>query len=145
MAEGGKPVIVGYVERVALRRWGVGSIAAKVDTGAESCALHVERLDHVGTTRVRFEVLFGRGAKARRVSAVARVVRRGLVRVSNGETRERIFVRTALTLAGRTQTVEVGLVDREQMIYRMLIGRSALDGYLVDPTRKYLTKHPVTR
>jgi hypothetical protein len=40
--------------------------------------------------------------------------------------------------------VELSLVDREKMIYRMLLGRTALaHGLLVDPGRRYVLTHEV--
>lgn len=134
--------VVGYLEYVALPRWGLPCITAKVDTGADTSALHVERLELVGSTWVTFQAV-DEGAELLRRSIKARIVRRGLVRSSNGGEEERIFVSTPVRLAGRTRTVEVGLVDRSRMQFRMLLGRSALEGvYLVDPARSYLGGPP---
>jgi hypothetical protein len=37
------------------------------------------------------------------------------------------------------QEIELGLVDRANMLYRMLLGRMALSGhFLVDPSSRYL-------
>lgn len=132
------PLVLGYVELVSLPSWGVAGIAAKVDTGAETSALHVRDLRLRGATRVCFSVFDGDEARDP-VPVEARLVRRGLVRSSNGHTEERLFVRTSVTLGGRSHSVEIGLVDRSQMEFRMLIGRSALEsGYLVDPSRRFL-------
>jgi hypothetical protein len=137
---GVEPSVVGYVERIALPSWGIVRISAKVDTGAETSALHVQELSLHGATRVSFRVFHDEDDELEPVPVEARIVRRGLVRSSNGHTEERLFVRTSLTLAGRSQSVEIGLVDRSQMEFRMLVGRSALEGaYLVDPSRRYVT------
>lgn len=41
-------------------------------------------------------------------------------------------------LGGREQQIEVGLVDRRNMLYRMLLGRSAIERrFLVDVSRRY--------
>lgn len=126
--------MVGYVERVTLPGWGLAGLSAKIDTGAETSALHVEKMRCVGATRVAFEVAASEEDEP--IAVEARIVRRGLVRSSNGHTEERVFVRTSLTLGGRSQSVEIGLVDRSQMEYRMLVGRAALAGmFLVDPSR----------
>ena len=46
---------------------------------------------------------------------------------------------TTLILAGVRQLVEVGLISREEMRSRMLIGRNALQGqFLVDPMKRFL-------
>ncbi len=137
---GAEPSVVGYVERIALPSWGIAAISAKVDTGAETSALHVQELRMRGATRVSFHVFHDDDDELEPLPVEARIVRRGLVRSSNGHTEERLFVRTSLTLGGRSQSVEIGLVDRSQMEFRMLVGRSALEGsYLVDPSRRYVT------
>ena len=69
----------------------------------------------------------------------AKIRRRGLVKPSSGDGQTRIFVVTTLRIGPVEREVEVSLVDREKMIFRMLIGRSALGrGVLVDPNRRYV-------
>lgn len=134
---------MGYVETVELPRWGVPRMIAKLDTGADTSALHVESLELVGATGVLFTVLADAASGPVRHTIRARIARRGWIRSSNGATEERLFVRTSLRLAGRSRTVELGLVDRSRMQHRMLLGRSALEGaYLVDPARSYLGELP---
>lgn len=131
--------MIGYLERVALPRWGTGTLTAKMDTGADTSALHVGGLERRGTTRVSFLVLWDGGAAPQPVQA--RIVRLGWVRSSNGDEEERIFVRTSVTLAGVSRMVEFGLCDRSRMQQRMLLGRSALEGaYLIDPSRAHLSE-----
>jgi hypothetical protein len=131
--------VIGYLERVAFPRWGAGTLTAKMDTGADTSALHVDELERVGSTRVSFRVPWEHGADVHPV--LARIVRLGWVRSSNGDEEERIFVRTAVTLAGVSRTIEVGLCDRSRMQQRILLGRSALEGvYLIDPARTHLTE-----
>ncbi len=131
----GALLVIGYLERVALPGWGVPALTAKVDTGADTSALHVAELRAVGSTRVVFQV-GGDDGETREIQA--RIARRGWVRCSSGEEEERVFVRTALLLGGKTRVVELGLVDRSRMQHRMLLGRSALEGWcLVDPSRAF--------
>jgi hypothetical protein len=70
---------------------------------------------------------------------VAKISRRARVRSSTGDYTTRYFVKTRLRLAGSERTVEVSLVDRGDMTFRMLVGRTALAGlYLVDPSHRNL-------
>lgn len=140
-AGGGERLVVGYLEPIELPRWGIPRVVAKLDTGADTSALHVEGLELVGATGVSFVVWADGGAAEPTPHTIrARIARRGWIRSSNGATEERLFVRTPLRLGGRLRTVEFGLVDRSHMQQRMLLGRSALEGtYLVDPGRSYLT------
>lgn len=50
----------------------------------------------------------------------------------------RPVVRTRLRLGPIEREIEVTLVDRAPMLHRMLVGRSALAGVIVDPARRYV-------
>jgi len=124
---------------VALPDWGIMGVRAKTDTGARTSALHVDAIEELNRGReVRFEVVLHRQKRDRRVRVVAPVSRRGRVRSSNGHYAMRIFVKTVLRIGPVEREVEISLVDREKMIYRMLLGRSALHGLLIDVAHKDL-------
>ena len=53
------------------------------------------------------------------------------------------MVPMAITLVGRTVSVEMSLSRRDEMGFRMLVGREALrQGFVVDPGRSYLGTRP---
>jgi hypothetical protein len=54
------------------------------------------------------------------------------VRSSTGHYTHRIVVATTVRIGPLERRVELSLVDRDKMIYRMLLGRTALHGLLVD-------------
>jgi hypothetical protein len=140
------PLVIGWNEYVELPEWGITRLLAKADTGARSSALHVEDLEEIGHGRVRFSVVLHRRKRDRRVSVVARVQRRSRVRSSTGHYQTRIFVATRLRLGPFERRIEISLVDRERMIHRMLLGRSALEGlYLVDSAHRVLLGRPRRR
>lgn len=137
-------ILIGWSELAELPEWGIRALPAKIDTGARNSALHVQDIEEFGRNRVRFQVVLHRRKRDRHVHVEARVTRRGRVRSSSGHYDTRIFVSTKLRLGPLTREVELSLVDREQMIFRMLIGRSALAGaYLIDPSRRSLLKSHV--
>lgn len=123
-----EPLIIGWTEYVELPDWGVKRLRAKVDTGARSSALHVENIEELPRGRVRFDIVLHREKRDRRVHVKTRITRRGWVRSSTGHRTKRIFVRTTVRLGPIEREVEVSLVDRERMIHRMLLGRTALSG-----------------
>ena len=133
-----KPVIIGWREWVALPELGIARIRAKTDTGARTSALHVESIEPAGPGRVRFGVVVRERPKRRVVVAEAPLVREAVVKPSSGERSTRPIVQVLARFAGVEREVEVGLVCREGMLCRMLLGRRALEGLLVDPTMKYL-------
>jgi hypothetical protein len=125
-------IVIGCVEPVDIPAFGLFGIEARVDTGALTSALHVENLEELAGGRVRFEVRAVRGRGRQRL--VLPVVRRGQVRASTGMLATRIFVATRVQIGSVLRRVEMGLVDRRKMEFRMLLGRSALAGYfVVDP------------
>ena len=139
-------LVIGVTEFVDIPDWRVLRLRAKIDTGARTSALHVENIHELGAGRVRFDVRLSRSESDRRVTVEARVSRRGHVRPSNGELEARIFVAVRVRIGPVEREIELSLVDRGRMIFRMLIGRSALaHAFLVDPSRSYVLHQPIAR
>jgi hypothetical protein len=139
-------LVIGLAEYVDILEWRVRGLRAKVDTGARSSALHVENLREIGRNQVRFDVRLHRSKTERRVSVDAAVVRRARVKSSTGVSSSRVFVAVTLRIGPVVERIELGLVDRANMLYRMLIGRTALGAhFLVDPHRRYLLSHAPAR
>jgi len=86
----------------------------------------VENIRELASGRVRFDVRLSRNQSERRVTVEAPVERRGRVRASNGEVETRIFVAVRLRIGPVEREVELSLVDRGRMIFRMLMRRRAL-------------------
>jgi hypothetical protein len=138
-----EPLIIGVTEYVDIPEWRILSLRAKIDTGARSSALHVENIRELASGRVRFDVRLSRSQSERRVTVEAPIVRRGRVRPSSGELEARIFVAVKVRIGPVEREIELSLVDRGRMIFRMLIGRRALaHAFLVDPSRRYVLKKP---
>lgn len=136
--------MIGRSEYLALPDWGIGSILAKVDTGARTSAIHVENLVELSGDRVRFEVVLDMSRSGRRVTVEAPVVKRAKVRSSSGHFTERCFVRTTLHLGPVTKSIDLSLNSRDKMQYRMLLGRQALARhFVVDVSKRHaLSHHP---
>ena len=137
------PLTVGWREWVALPALGLPAIKAKVDTGARTSALHAfdiaEERGEGGAALVGFSVhpLQRDGATA--VRCRAPLVDRRTVTDSGGHREERWVIATTLALGGRSREVEVTLVDRTDMLFRMLVGRTSLvPDVLVNPARSFL-------
>lgn len=135
--------IIGTAEYVDFPDWGIRRLSARVDTGARTSALHVENVRELGASRVLFDVRLRRDDPTARVTVETKVSRRTPVRSSSGHTEARLFVKAHVRLGGQEQQIEIGLVDRGRMLYRMLLGRSALERrFLVDVTRRYALGAP---
>jgi hypothetical protein len=126
--------------------WNITGIRAKIDTGARTSALHVEEIKELGRNRVRFKVMIGRKKPFRRRRVTARIVKTANVRSSNGSHEERYYVRTKICLGGFEKEIELSLVSREKMLFRMLLGRKALEhDFLVDVSHRHVISHRPSR
>jgi hypothetical protein len=139
--------VIGWSEHVDFPDWGIEGLHAKIDTGARSSALHVEELVPLPDNRVRFTVLASRKHDRTRVEVTAPILKWGRVRSSTGHFTTRCFVRVRMRLGPVEKDIELSLVSREKMLYRMLVGRKALErDFLVDVShRRALGKRPVRR
>lgn len=122
--------MVGWSERVALPLWGVRRLKAKIDTGARTSAVHVENIKRLKANRISFDVVTDSDPE-KWIHVVTRPSRRSPVRSSNGQETFRYFVKTTMVLGGIELDIELSLVDRGDMRFRMLIGRTALAGQFV--------------
>ena len=140
MTKKSEKTVIGWSEYVELPDWGVGSLKAKVDTGARTSALHVEELTQVSPKHVEFYIVLSRGRPIRRKHVRAHVVRWGNVRSSSGHNHRRCFVETTIRIGEIEKKIELSLVSREKMLFRMLIGRKAIErDFLVDVSKRSVT------
>lgn len=137
--------ILGWREWMTLPELRVAHIKAKVDTGARSSALHThwQELYHdaSGALRVRFGLRPFRTRPGVEVLCDEPVIDVRRVKDSGGHVEKRPFILTTVRLGSWSWHAEMSLTNRETMLFRMLLGRSALSGrFLVDPDRSYLAR-----
>lgn len=139
-------IVAGWREWVTLPDAGVEWIKAKLDTGARSSSLHafdVEELARDGEPWVRFSIRPWQRSEEDTVTHECPVHDRRVVRSSSGHSEERYVVLMDVRLLDRTVTAEVTLSSRDEMGFRMLVGREALrQGFLVDARRSYVGGRP---
>lgn len=136
--------VIGWVEYISFPDWEIEGVKAKVDTGARTSALHVDNLEELPDGRVRFEVVYSHRAPFRKKEVTAKVVKWSKVRSSTGVYTRRCFVSAKVNIGGVSKRIEVSLVSREKMLFRMLLGRKALEkDFLVDVSKRTaITKRP---
>lgn len=138
--------VIGWIEWVSLPDLPVKRIKAKADTGAKTSALHAENIRvHLrpnGRHEVTFTVFPSKKLKKRQVTITCPLRDSRLVKSSTGLATLRPVVATTLKIGHHEKRIELTLINRGPMEFRMLLGRSALKDYYVDPGHSYLlTKH----
>jgi hypothetical protein len=137
---------IGWREWVSMPDLGVPEIKAKVDTGADNSSLHafnMERFEADGVDLVRFEIHPRQRKRRPSIECVAEVARERKVKNPGGRTETRPVIRTTLVVAGEKIEALVNLTTRDEMTFRMLLGRRTLrEHFIVDPGRSYLGSRP---
>jgi ribosomal protein S6--L-glutamate ligase len=142
MTEVAAPFVIGWEEWVALPDLGLPAIKVKVDTGAKTSALHAFQIEPFGppsAPMVRFGVHPIPGRDDIEIYCSAPVVDRREITSSNGEKETRFVIGTRVQIGERDWAIEVTLTNRQNMAYRMLLGRQAIrEDIRVDPSASFL-------
>lgn len=137
---------LGWREWVELPDLGVRTIKAKLDTGARTSSLHafkLRRFTRDGVDVVRFEIHPVQRSNAATVPVEANVLGERRVRTSSGQEESRIVIETTLGIAGERWPIELTLSRRDEMGFRMLLGRQAMaKRIVVDPSASFLAGGP---
>jgi len=137
------PRLLGWREWVALPALGLPAVKAKLDTGARTSAIHAFDIepgtDENGRRVVRFSTRPVQRNEDLVVRCAAELVDQRRVTDSGGHRADRYVVRTTLVLGEVHRDIELTLTDRADMLFRMLIGRTALvPDQAVVPSRSFL-------
>ncbi|MBI5442109.1 MAG: ATP-dependent zinc protease [Deltaproteobacteria bacterium] len=140
-AGAGEKKVIGAVEQVTVGEAGLPFLA-RVDSGARVCSIHAtsirveeggspELAENVGK-EISFRVENARGDDVKLRATLEKIM---VVRSAVG-TEERPAVYLTLESQGVKKKVLVSLRDREEMDYKLLLGRNWLEGdFLVDVSR----------
>ena len=142
MTEKHELLTLGWREWVGLPQLGIEQIKAKVDTGARTSAIHAFELKTFvenGQDRVEFRIHPLQKNTMTVATCTADILDKRTVTDSGGHREERFVISTLLTIGGESWPIEATLTARDNMLFRMLLGRTALKGRAqVNPARSYL-------
>lgn len=146
MAKQRQLITLGWREWVSLPDLGLPHIKAKVDTGARTSAIHAFELKTYtarGQERVEFKMHPNQKDTDTVVVCDAAVIDKRVVTDSGGHKEERFVIETTLQIGEHTWSIEATLTARDDMLFRMLIGRTAMKKRaVVNPGRSYVVGKP---
>lgn len=137
-----KKIIIGAEEKLNLPDLNL-HLLARIDTGAQTSALHVERWHVVKKDKKRlvyFDVKPQENSEdPTDYQFCLPVLAMRKVKSSNGEAQSRPVIKTALVMHNHRWNIEITLSNRGQMTYPMLLGREAMGKrILVNPGACFL-------
>lgn len=142
MAKRHELMTLGWREWVGLPDLGLPHIKAKVDTGARTSAIHAFELrsyERDGQRRVEFRMHPNQKDTDTVVVCDAAVVDKRVVSDSGGHKEERLVIETTLAIGEHAWPIEATLTARDDMLFRMLLGRTAIKGRaVVDSGRSFV-------
>lgn len=137
-----KIIELGWKEYAALPELGVDRIHVKIDTGARTSAIHTlkNKLFHKGKQPwVRFILAPHQDDDDTTIECEMPVKDQRTITSSNGHKSDRIVIETKLLIGGIERPIELTLVCRKKMKFRMLLGRQAMQDMVVWPKMSHLT------
>ncbi|NQV56552.1 MAG: 30S ribosomal protein S6--L-glutamate ligase [Rhodospirillales bacterium] len=137
-----KQTLLGWEEWLSLPDLGIPALAAKIDTGTKTSALHAFAIEPFGNDKkpyVRFGIHPIPDRPEVEVFCSAPIVDRREIISSNGEKELRYIIEAPVRIGDREWPIEITLTNRDTMQNRMLLGRQAIgENMIVDPNHKYL-------
>ena len=131
--------IIGSKERISILDLELVGLDAKVDTGADSNALHCDHIEVDEKNIVHFTLLdeVHESYHGKRLSLPVYKIKK--IKSSNGHIQLRPSIKVEVEFFGKTYKTVISLTNRADMKFPMLIGRRFLKNkFLVDVSQEYI-------
>lgn len=126
---------LGSIELVDFPEFNLVQVEAKIDTGADTGAIHCTVVREESSEEGEF--LYFSPFDDSSIEMMAEDFTIKTVRSSNGEAERRYFIQTKIGLQGQEYPITLSLANRSEMKWPVLIGKGFLQehGFLVDVSK----------
>lgn len=132
---------VGWRETVSLPKFKLNDLRAKIDTGAKTSALHADKIEFLNINGLRYVRFMFINDEGEEIIVKTPLIEERAIKSSNGDKTVRPVVKTDIRMGSERFEIEVTLINRDLMGFKMLIGREALNGrFLINPSKHNLLK-----
>ena len=142
MTDNNRILRLGWREWAALPDLGLPAIKVKVDTGARTSALHAfytEKYELDSVDMVKFMIHPIQRNYDFGVECHAPLIDFRQVSDSGGHREMRYVIETSIVIADKHWPIEITLTNRDNMRFRMLLGRRAMEARaVIEPGASYL-------
>lgn len=136
--------IIGRRELISILDLELFDLDAKVDTGADSNALHCDDIFIDNEDFVHFKLLDEVHPAYHGKHMKMPLYKLKRVKSSNGKVQQRAYIKVTVDFFGKRYKTIISLTNRADMKFPMLIGRRFLNKrFLVDVSQEYLTKEAI--
>ncbi len=136
--------IIGITDFISIPDAGISNLPCKIDTGADSCAIHCERArirEKNGVEYLVFRLLDKKHPLYSGKEVIIEDFKETRVKSSFGDYEYRYQVRIKFELFGKEYSAPFNLSNRKNMKYPVLLGRKFLaNNFVVDVTKRNLSQ-----
>ncbi len=137
---------VGWRESVSLPAFKLLDLKAKIDTGAKTSALHAENIEYVTVNGRKYVRFLFESEDGKKKYIKSRFLEEREIKSSTGQKTIRPVVKTKIRMGSSEFEIEITLINRDLMGFKMLIGREALNGrFIINPARSNLLKNKLEK
>ncbi len=130
---------------IDLPELGIQEIAAKIDTGAFSSAIHCSRIKLQKENDIEYLLFKIPGSHQKKMFRVSDYKLKN-IKSSSGHSETRFVIKTKVLLFGKIIRTEFSLANRSEMKFPVLLGRKLLkDRFIVDVCEIDLSKKEKTK
>lgn len=135
-------LVIGSQEWCSLKDIGIPAIRARIDTGAKTSSLHafnIQPFYKKSEQWVSFEVHPISENRNIVLRCEAQVIDQRNIKSSSGLSEKRFVIKTTVSIGDKSWAIEVTLSNRDNMGFKMLLGREAMKNKLiVNPAKQYV-------